>query len=105
MKYEEFQKIYGNELKVNWRTGGMSGGNCWGGSADTPVSPENEPELPLDEIILKHKKDLSYMKYRQIEKSIVYRNYSEWEYYGNYYEYREKTLDTRVLHSILFLED
>lgn len=94
---EKIAEISGSEnissvsecMSVQWRTGGMCGGNCWGDEADSPVSADDPEELTeLDKILEKVAPDISFLKYKNLCSQIVRsHDYTENEYYGNYYEY------------------
>lgn len=84
--------------EVSWISGGRCGGNCWGNSADTKVSPEPEADLPLlDELLDAVAPRLTVKQYKQLLAHVVlHDSKSEDEYYGNYTTYGIKrvTFDT-----------
>lgn len=104
MTYEDFKKKYGEEITVSWRTGGIGGGNCWGDGDHYGIEGDDEPDLDIDRIIMAECPNISYMKFRQIEKRIVRKNWEEYEYYGNESYYSSKTISTKDLYDILFSE-
>jgi hypothetical protein len=92
------------ETKVEWTTGGMSGGNCWGGEPDHPVTAEEEPDdVLLEEILEIVLPDLRFLEYKKLIRADVYAytEDSRWEYYGNYTEYKTRTLKLDKLYSAL----
>lgn len=80
--------------EVTWITGGMTGGNCWGDSADHPVGAEPEPALELlDQFLDEVCPDLTARQYRRLLAEVPYRDtYSNYEYYGNYTEHGKKVV-------------
>lgn len=94
-------------LTVDWTTGGMSGGNCWGDSPSYSVESEEEPDLEvLDEILMEESPTLTYMEYRMMIKDpnlIIRRTWTDSEYYGNHYNKASKQLDLEVLWSYMEL--
>lgn len=79
-------------VSVDWVTGGMTGGNCWGDSADRAVSADPPAELEdLDRILEAVSPDISFLKYKNLCAEIVRTHeYTNSEYYGNYYEHMVK---------------
>jgi hypothetical protein len=76
-------------LSVNWRTGGMCGGSCWGDKADLPVTADDPKELTeLDRILEKIAPNTSFLAYKNLCNDIIHSDsYIQNEYYGNYYTY------------------
>ena len=136
MKYEDFLKIIETELEIRARfladnkrgknlpeqpraigekytTGGMTGGSCWGTSADRSVTAEEAPELTeLDAILARFAPEISYLKYRELASSVIVHDTdfsSCSEYYGNYTTYGAKYVVLVTLHKKLeemgFLND
>lgn len=108
--HKKFEEVLGDEISEyelcqNWTVGGITGGDCWGSSANIAVTAESEPELLiLDRILEKACPNIPLMKYRKLEKEeglIKYEDYSTGGYYGNYYEKRKKTLNLDVLYKFL----
>jgi len=104
--YEEFWDVIGGleiEDQVSWVIGGATGGNCWGGTADIPVEAEEEPDDSLDELLSHVCPDLTFLQYRSLMKSEIYRydKKERREYYGNYTVIRERTLDLELLYQKL----
>jgi len=80
-------------ILVEWTSGGVTGGSCWGGVADSAVQPEDPKELTdLDKILEAFWPDMSFLQYRRlaneelIKQDTVTRN----EYYGNHYIYTRR---------------
>lgn len=90
-------------LQVQWETGGWSGGNCWGGSAEPYSSREEPAELTeLDNILEKFKPDLSYIQYRNLTNSLMETNSrTQHEYYGNCTDYSYKQIDLQKLYDYM----
>lgn len=97
--------LHGNKhhYKVEWITGGRTGGNCWGDSANYPVDPEPEPDLPLlDELFELICPDMRIKDYKQILAEVVCTSdHSEYEYYGNYTTRGTKTVWFNQLYKVL----
>ena len=91
-------------ISESWTTGGMTGGSCWdtGESHHYPVSAEDEPALDgLDALLEEIAPAMTFLHYRKLEKLLETRDYSNMEYYGNYYDKREKFIDARKLYDFL----
>lgn len=67
------------------RTGGNSGGSCWGGEASyEPESDVNLQNEYLDKVLEVIAPDVTYLTYRKIEKNLIHKTeYVKREYYGN----------------------
>ena len=81
-------KIFnGNVIGVAWQTGGHSGGNCYGDSAEafTIDNPAIKELYLLDDIILQLTPELKYSQYREVMKymPIINTTSGDYEYYGN----------------------
>ncbi len=92
-------------LFVEWETGGCSGGNCWGGTAE-PYSCDDPPkELDiLDEILGKLCPSIPFLVYKQLKNDLVKEdtNCSDCgDYYGNYTNYRTLEVDLKELYDYL----
>lgn len=89
--------------EVTWISGGMCGGNCWGDSADSEVTPEPEPDLPLlDELLDAVAPRLTVRQYKQLLSDVVHRDdRSEYEYYGNYTRYGIKRVSFNTVYLTL----
>lgn len=106
--HKEFEKIVDRELNeyslsVEWTTGGVTGGNCWGGEANVPVEPEAEPDLEiLDEILEKICPEINVFLYKRLCKKVITEDkYTDNQYYGNCYYKKKKTLNLDALYEFL----
>lgn len=101
----------GDYISVQWCTGGMTGGSCWGTEADHEVSADREPELTaLDAILLKYRPAIGFLEYKILNNELVkVHTYTNNEYYGNYYHYSEKYVNLKDLYQYMgrqgWLED
>lgn len=69
----------------SWVTGGVTGGNCWGGEANELKDGEKPPEdWALDTFLREYYPEVSYLKYKSLEAKVVQEEFTEREYYGNY---------------------
>ncbi len=83
-------------------TGGASGGNCWGDSAERYSNSKSEDAFkPLDTILTKVCPNITYLKYREIESLLMEDQDSDREYYGNYTNYTTYTLDIGKLYDTI----
>jgi len=84
-------------------TGGVSGGSCWEDSNPQYYSSdEDRPEWQaLDLTLKKLYPDISYLKYKEIEKLIIYANDTDYEYYGNRTDYDIWYLPLETLYKYL----
>lgn len=96
---------YANDttIEVRWTTGGMTGGNCWGGKANCSISSDPEPEFEdLDRILEQACPQIGFIQYKRIVQDIVkYDRKTSYEYYGNYYNYSIKTVNLEKLEQYL----
>lgn len=104
--FDTFKALFdegGYNEKDSWVVGGLTGGNCWGGEADMPVTADEEPDGDLDEFLTLICPDLTFMQYRRLMKSDVleYETKSQSEYYGNYTDYRYRTINLDKLYQAL----
>ena len=100
---EHINWFYGSPLyyQVEWVTGGLTGGNCWGDNADQSVSSDPEPELELlDQFLEVICPALTLRQYRELTATVVNRDsYTDYEYYGNYTTKGTKTISYRDLYN------
>ena len=110
MNFNEFEtkckEICGNNIKVSWTTGGMTGGNCWNDPEPYPYySEEREPkDIALEKIIKEFLPDifgLQVFKLLNNNNLYTYDSYRENEYYGNSTDYSTRTLDLYLLYVLL----
>jgi hypothetical protein len=88
-------------IYVQWRTGGYSGGSCWGGTSERCGGESEPPFEALDELLLKVAPKISFLQYKKIEKLIKIHDYYEQGYYGNSYNYRRKYIVLEDLYNLL----
>jgi len=104
--WDEDWNLYDFKLKKQWITGGVSGGNCWSDGGHYSIESEEEPAdgTVLKEIIEHFAPDLSALAYiGLLETPDLYEisHKTNYEYYGNYEEYKVKTLNLDVLYDYL----
>lgn len=110
--FEEFKNavktIVGTtEISKEWLIGGVAGGSCWDdGSEDRhyPRKPDEEPEdESLDLILEVLCPKISFLQYKKLTKENLFIETEKYynEYYGNYSEYKIKTLNLEVLFETL----
>lgn len=80
-------------IKVQWETGGFTGGSCWGTAPYAYTSNEDPKDLDLvDAIILQIRRDMPFLEYKALRHLIKHEDYTEYEYYGNYTEYKTNSI-------------
>lgn len=74
------------DIKVEWTTGGITGGNCYGDRADRSLDADLEPEFrTLDDILLLLSPNITYLQHKMLCREIIYQTTSGYsDYYGNY---------------------
>lgn len=108
-RYSEYARInytpdkpYEPALSLIWSTGGVGGGNCWGGEPRPYSNDEAEPEWKsLVEILDHFCPNISYLKYRFLMTLVTSDSYCESEYYGNSRNYAVKLLKLQDLYNFL----
>lgn len=102
-KEEFFEKYQYSNLSVEWTTGGMTGGSCWGDEA-RPIPSydiEKPPEFNvLEEMLQELCPNITLKEYRTIlnDKNVkVSREWTDYEYYGNHYDRESITIDLEAL--------
>jgi hypothetical protein len=89
-------------LVAGWRTGGMDGGNCWGGEARAYKTNVREPELALlDALLLKVAPKISFLEYKQLLTLVESGETTHYEYYGNSTDYAYKYIKLSALETAL----
>jgi hypothetical protein len=73
-------------VSTSWRTGGISGGSCWGGEANQPVEGEEKPAW-LEEFLEAVAPETSFLKFRRLQSKCKRYDYTNDEYYGNSTDY------------------
>lgn len=89
--------------RVQWSTGGTSGGSYLDSSNPQPYHT-NDPEPAfeaLDAILINICPDISFLRYRQVEKVVQRGDYHESEYYGNGTDWMVKWFTLRDLYDAL----
>lgn len=85
------------------RTGGNSGGNCWGG--DSSYEPEDNINFDneyLDKVLEIVAPEVTYLTYRKIEKTLIEKTeYVKREYYGNDDRYHVELIFVKDLIEVL----
>jgi hypothetical protein len=99
-------EIKGHFLSIQWQTGGMTGGSCWGGESDQPLSSEPEPEFSdLDKVFEEFCPNINFLQYKRLCRELIkLTDGSQNEYYGNYYTYAEKWVDLQQVFDLLSRE-
>jgi len=96
------QKSPRTQLEVEWRTGGMWGGNCWGDQPSYSAESDPEPNFDeLDTILEKVCPDIPYLQYKKLDAFIKRDSYTQNEYYGNCTHYAVKRLAVEDLWNFL----
>lgn len=94
-----FNRTLQEGFSASWSLGG-TWGNCWGGKGTNP--PDVEPEMTeLDDFLIKHFPQTSYMQYKIIARKIDTHQSSDRDYYGGQSEKATKTLSFNDLHDAL----
>jgi hypothetical protein len=98
-------RTFTKEISVEWLTGGMSGGSCWGGEP-RPLEnweKEKEPEFEDLDLLLEHfAPNITFMKYKRLNQNIVEEGFRyEPDYYGNSREYDIKKVSVNHLYDWL----
>lgn len=90
-------------IHEDWTVGGMIGGNCWGEDANRSVTAEEEPEFEyLDVILSIFCPTITFLNYkRKILPLIKTEDYTQNEYYGNYYDKRRKIIFLDELYEVV----
>jgi hypothetical protein len=92
-------------LSVQWITGGENGGSCWDtGETHThyPIRPDSEPDMEdLDKILKEVAPSMTFLTYRKLAPLMKTRDFTDYEYYGNYTTMCEKYLEAWDLYSFL----
>ena len=90
------------KISVEWRVGGMRGGSCWG-DHPYPIDADDEPEFNvLDQILELICPNISFLQYKNISSQAIVRGeYRDNDYYGNYTDYKTKTIILKNLFDVL----
>lgn len=82
-KVKGHSRLKGALLSTDWITGGMTGGSCYGLSADSAVRPEMRPAW-LEEILEEIVPGITFRQYRKLDSLRKTFEYGTDSYYGNY---------------------
>lgn len=102
MTKEEFIEQYEHKRPfLEWCSGGMSGGNCWGDEA-SEIYPDDEPSIDdaLWQFLELFSDDVSDKEFEVIKYTPGLEDEKEWtdsEYYGNYYYRNSKTINLETI--------
>ena len=90
-------------ISIDWTIGGMTGGSCWGNSADTARTADPEPEFEdLDKILAEICPNISFLQYKRLCQAVIKtKDQTEGGYYGNYHEKRIKSFSVAELEEYL----
>lgn len=101
-KYYEGHRVEGGSITIEWISGGLTGGNCWGGEAVHMVTPERPIEdRLLDDVLTEVCPNISFLLYKRIIGMAQTRTREDNEYYGNHTEYTVRTHSIRAIHDML----
>ena len=89
--------------EVEWRTGGMSGGNCWGDEPSYSLDADDVPEMTgIDELFAEICPNITFLEYKRVMKDLVESDSrTEYEYYGNHTNYGIRRVNYRQLYDRL----
>ena len=92
-----------NYYSVEWRTGGMSGGNCWGDEPSYSVDADEVPEMTmLDEFLEEICPEITFLQYKRVMRELIESDSrTEYEYYGNHTNYGIRRVNFRKLYDRL----
>ncbi len=111
-KFDEFRKRFiskwhkkdmPDSIYIEWTVGGLTGGSCWGSSADHAVNAEEEPAfIELDTILEELCPQITFLQYKNLCNNLIETTkYTENQYYGNYYNKRIKSINLGELEKYL----
>jgi hypothetical protein len=83
-------------IKLSWKTGENSGGNCWGGVAQFLQTEQKEPDFSaLETLFLNLNENFTLNSYREFKSLVKYDSDYHSDYYGNgsYYDTKEIKID------------
>ncbi len=95
--------IKGRVIYQRVHTGGVEGGSCWDESDPRPytVDEADYPFTVLDMVLEELVPNLSYSKFKEIQKLIHTNDETEYEYYGNCTEYEVRYIILQELIELL----
>jgi hypothetical protein len=87
---------------LRYESGGVSGGSCWDSSNPQSYTKDEIPDfIALDKVLEVLCPNVTYLKYKQIEKFIHDTSEVEREYYGNRTEFTIKYIKLSDIIKIL----
>lgn len=82
-----------NEIKIEWITGGVTGGNCWNDDGFCSLGSQPEEDIDLEPLVSAICPGLTFLTYQKIMKRVLNSStYTVNEYYGNSSDYAVKTI-------------
>jgi hypothetical protein len=87
-----------------YRTGGASGGNCWGDDAHEVYFGEDKPDFEaLDSVLMQFCPNISHLQYKRLCKlaEIKLHTWTNYEYYGNRDDYAVEYIEVENLFKAL----
>lgn len=89
-------------LEMKWRTGGASGGDCWGGEAVFCNDGEPIPEFDdFDNLLTEVVPYITFLQYKSLTRLIETDTEHENDYYGNYDVYAVKRIEIEKIWEFL----
>jgi hypothetical protein len=99
--YADWQRErFSGKLEIEWTTGGLTGGSCWGTSDYSARESEPEPEFEeLDRLLEGLRPEITYLQYKALYRMLVQTDSrTSNDYYGNHTSYALKTLELSALY-------
>jgi hypothetical protein len=96
-----------DEISIEWTVGGMSGGDCYGGSPDSSRESDPEPEFAyFDQLLAHFCPQLTYIGYKEMLPLVMESGIdSSGDYYGNYTDSAYKRVKFSKLYDYLVKQD
>ena len=87
------------EISIDWTTGGLRGGSCWGDKADIPREADPEPTFDELNIVLEELcPNMSFLSYGKLVRTLVKQSErTRDDFYGNYSVEARKTVVIKEL--------
>lgn len=97
------RQVSGNEyISVEWVSGGVTGNSCWGHDPSPRMGDSPKELESLNQILELLCPGISYLQFKKIDRRVVMSEKGDGgDYYGNYTEYRVKTLKLKDLYEEL----
>lgn len=92
-------------IETSWVSGGMTGGSCYGQDNYHSVTPHEPEDISpkLSAIVRDIKPDLLMIEYfDEVHPLIKNTSFTNYEYYGNSYEYTRLYVNLKALYKVLF---